>query len=123
MNVYSIAYYKHDASGYESARAGTSQGIFFNSIIPTVIRAFRVVFRDWELRIHHDERVRASAAWPLIERCAKAVLLKLVPMGEAKTLCGSMLWRLLPLHEPGVEWVACRDVDSLPMHRDRRMIE
>lgn len=123
MNIYSLAYYRHDASGYESERAGTSQGIFFSNFIPTVIRACRVVFRDWEIRIHHDERVKETASWPLIERCAKAGMLRLVAMGEAKTLCGSMLWRLTPLGDPDVEWVACRDIDSLPMHRDRLMIE
>lgn len=126
INVYSLAFFRSDASGYESERAGTSRGIFFQNFIPSVIRAFRVVWGGWELRIHHDERVKDRECWPLLDRCARAGLLKLVPMGEAKELCSAMLWRLKPLQDPDLDradWVVCRDVDSLPMHRDRKMVE
>jgi hypothetical protein len=44
-------------------------------------------------------------------------------MGESMALCRSMLWRIEPLKDARVEWVVCRDVDSLPMHRDRKMVE
>jgi hypothetical protein len=43
-------------------------------------------------------------------------------MGKAETLCGAMLWRLIPVWEDDVGLVVSRDVDSLPMHRDRKMI-
>lgn len=121
--VYSLAFFRANASGYESPRAGTSQGIFFDNFIPTVIRACRVVCRDWEIRVHHDERAKDRSNWPLLDRLNRAELIKLVPMGEVKTLCDSMLWRLEPLRDTSVDWVVCRDVDSLPMQRDRKMVE
>ena len=121
--VYSLAFFRSDASGYESPRAGTSQSIFFDNFVLSVVRACRVVFRDWEIRIHHDERVKDRASWPFLDRCARAELIKLVPMGEAKELCTAMAWRLEPLKDPSVDWVVCRDLDSMPMHRDRKMIE
>ena len=36
-----------------------------------------------------------------------------------------MLWRLNPLFDntTATEWIICRDIDSLPMHRDRVMVE
>ena len=123
MNVYSLAFFRSEFSGYESPRAGTSQSIFFDNFLPSVVRAFRAVWKGWELRIHHDERCKDRSNWPLLERCAKAGMLRLVPMGESKTLCGSMLHRLEPINDSSVEWMVCRDVDSLPMHRDRKMIE
>jgi hypothetical protein len=34
-----------------------------------------------------------------------------------------MLWRLTPIFDPSVEYVVCRDVDSLPMERDLDMLK
>jgi len=126
MNIHSIAWFRHDASGYESPRAGTSQGIFFANFMPTLVRAHYAVWgKDYQLRIHHDERVRDYPYFKAIERMHRAGLLRLMPCGEAKTLCGSMLWRLNPLFDPttATEWIVSRDIDSLPMHRDRVMVE
>lgn len=123
MIVHSTALFRHDASGYESERAGTSRGIFFSNFLQTLVKAHSHAFRGWELRIHHDERARGLAYFDELERMHADGLLRLVPMGHAQTLCGSMLWRLEAAYDPEVEWVVCRDVDSLPMERDRVMVE
>jgi hypothetical protein len=120
--VYSLAFYRHNASGYESERAGVAKGIFFVNFFPTMIRAFHIAYPGWQMWIHHDERVRKFPYFNSLERMDAAGLLKLVPMGKAETLCGSMLWRLNPIWEEDVEYVACRDVDSFPMHRDYNML-
>lgn len=131
MNIYSLAFFRSAQSGYESPRAGTSQSIFFDNFIPSVVRAFRVVWGGWELWIHHDDRVKDRSSWPFLVRCAEAGMLKLIPMGQTEPLCKSMLWRMQPLWlqdnldvtPTPVHTVVCRDVDSLPMHRDRKMVE
>ena len=121
--VHSVAFFRHEASAYESERCGVARGIFFNNYIAPLILAHREVWKGCELRVHHDERVKELASWPLLVEAAKGGDVKLVPCGEAPTLCGGMLWRLRPLYEEGAEWVVCRDVDALPMHRDRKMVE
>lgn len=122
-NVVSLAWFRDAASGYESPRAGTSQGIFFYNFIRIIVRAHFAVWKDWTLRIHHDERVKGYDCWPWLERLAECGMIELVPMGESKGLCKSMTWRLAPLFDPTVDYFICRDVDSLPMHRDRVMVE
>jgi hypothetical protein len=125
VKVYSLAFFKHAASGYESPKAGTSQGTFFDGFIPSVVRAFRAAWApEWELWIHTDLRVQELPSFAFLKKCYSAGMLHIMPSGEAQTLCGSMLWRVDPiLRCDRVDWVVCRDVDSLPMHRDRKMVE
>ena len=118
-----MALFRHEASGYESPRAGTSQGIFFKNFLPCLIRAHFVAFPGWQLWIHHDDRVMEWEYFKVYEKLCERRLIKLIPMGKAETLCGSMLWRMRPTFYPQVEFFISRDVDSLPMHRDRLMVE
>lgn len=123
--VYSLSFFRHESSGYEQASCGVSRGIFFLNFVPAVVRAFHAVYGggDWELRFHVDERIMVGAYGPVLQKYHQAGLIKLVRMGMAHTLCGSMLWRMAPLFEDGVDYVVCRDVDSLPMPRERKMFE
>lgn len=73
--------------------------------------------------VHHDDEVRALPYFDVLTRLDAAGLLKLVPMGEAPSLCGAMLWRMLPIFSGEYEYVACRDVDAMPMPRDRMCVE
>jgi hypothetical protein len=121
--VCSYALFRHAASGYESDRCGDSRGRFFLNFMPCLIRAHHLFFEGFELWIHHDDRIMEAPYYPAMKRMHEAGILKLIPMGTAQTLCGSMLWRLNPLFDPEVKHVVCRDVDSLPMSRDRRMVD
>ncbi len=123
MRVYSLAYYRHPDSGYESPDSGSSQGVFFQHFLPSLLRAYYAVFPDWELRIHHDLRVMETPYWPVLEELQANGQLRLVNCGEAPSLCGAMLWRCLPFWDEQVELFACRDIDSLPMPRERIMLE
>lgn len=121
--IYSLSYFVHPASGYESPQAGTSRGIFFSNFLPTMLRAALAVWKGWEIRIHHDAAVVTRPHWPLVSALADAGRITLVPMGSAKGYCSSMLWRILPCVSDGDAIVVCRDIDSLPMERDRLMVE
>jgi len=121
--VHSVAFFRSPQSGYETPNAGTSQGIFFLNFIELLIKAHFAAFKGWELWIHHDNRVKDFECWPYLTRLHRAGIIKLVDMGESKELCASMLWRLAPIWDKSVDVVVCRDVDSLPMHRDRKMVE
>jgi hypothetical protein len=121
--VYSTAFYRHNSSGYESERAGAARGIFFVNFIEPMIEAVRVAYPGWELWIHHDGRVMEFPVWSKVQRLHDTGLIKLIPMGDARTLCGSMLWRMRPCFDTSVDYVACRDVDSLPMDRDHKMLQ
>lgn len=116
--VLSLSWFRHSSSGYETEAAGAGRGVFFVGFLQAVMRAWHHSMSGWELRIYHDDRVREFPYFKVLERLGV-----LVPMGEAKTLCGSMMWRMSPAFDPSVEAFACRDVDSLPMPRDRRMLE
>lgn len=122
MKVYSIALFRHEASGYESPACGESQGRFFSNFFPTMLPAFERAWANhgWTLRVHHDEKAWKLPCWSLLTQCP---FVELQLMGEAKTLCGSMLWRLRPIFGTQADVVVCRDVDSLPMDRDRKMVE
>lgn len=42
---------------------------------------------------------------------------------EHAALTAAMLWRVRPVFDPAVDYVFCRDLDALPMPRDRRACE
>lgn len=124
MNVYSIAFYRATMSEYEQPEAGAGRGNYFRNYVRAVVRAFHSVWPDWSLWIHHDERVKEFPEFALLQRYQGAGLLRLVPMGEAKTLTGSMLWRLWPAFDGApVDRILCRDIDSLPQPRERKAVE
>lgn len=124
MKVLSLAFFRSEHSGYESAAAGAGRGVFFVGFLAAVLRAWNHSMPGWKLWIHHDERVKDYPYFRVLKALeGNRQDFRLIPMGTAETLCGSMLWRVAPIFEQGVEYVACRDIDSLPMPRDFKMLE
>lgn len=118
--VYSLSFFRHEASAYESPRCGASQGRFFANFLPVIVRAFRSIFTPagWTLRIHHDDRVQELPYMRVLHKMEDRGILQLPYMGSAGTLCGSMLWRMHPIWDKDVSRVVCRDLDSLPTVRE-----
>ncbi len=122
--IHSLSFFRSDRSAYESERCGDARGIFFDNFIRVLLPAHKAVWgTDAELVVHHDDRVLELPSFRLLTKASEAGDVRLVFCGKVETLCGAMLWRLRPIYELGVDWVICRDVDSLPMHRDRKMVE
>lgn len=118
--VYSLSFFRHPASAYESPRCGASQGRFFANFLPVVVRAFRSIFAPagWTLRIHHDDTAQEFVYFRALQMFKERGILELADMGKAETLCGSMLWRMQPIWDIGMTRVVCRDLDSLPTVRE-----
>jgi len=124
MNVMSYSLYWSPFSRYEDPRAGAWTGFrFYPSFLPTLVRAHHIVFPDYELRIHHDGCVETCYYGRALVELSNRGLVKLRYVGKAATLCGPMLWRLLPVWDQEVEHVFCRDVDALPMPRERIAVD
>ena len=87
------------------------------------MRAHRSVWPDWALWIYHDDQVQDFKEFALLQGYEKAGLLRLINTGDAKSLTGSMLWRLRPAFSPDVDRFLCRDLDSLPQPRERKAVE
>lgn len=120
---YSLSYFRHHRSNYEIPACGVNQGVFFTNFMPSMIRAMCAVWGGWTKIIHHDDRVMEVPYFKVLKRLEDAGVLRLRYMGPAETLTGSMLWRIDPIFDTQADWVVCRDIDSLPMHRDRKMVE
>lgn len=83
-----------------------------------IIRAHHHIFPGWQLWLHHDEKdVRHWQGY------VREGLLRLVDCRPFVDRGRAMLWRMKPIWEKNVDYVICRDMDSLPMVRDRRMVE
>jgi len=123
MRYVSYSFFRHEASAYESERAGAARGRFFVNYLRSLPRAHWSVYSDLKLVIHHDERVKEYPYFKAIQAMEREGLLELVPMGEAKTLTGSMLWRMKAIFRKDAEIVLCRDLDSLSTPRERIAVE
>ena len=89
---------------------------------------FEVVFKSawtffpgWEVRVHYESGLLARA--PVLEKLAKRGLIMLQDSGPSEHPCKSMLWRVKPLWDRSVDHFICRDLDSILMLKDRRMVE
>lgn len=99
---------------------GTRQ--FYWDFLPALVRAHHNIYPGWELRIHVDSTFRDPRSNFL---CAlnDAGLANVRYVEENLQVCRSMLWRMRPLWEAGIDYVLCRDIDSLITLRDRRATE
>ena len=88
-----------------------------------LVRGHYCVWRGCEMRVHHDEHVTKLPYWKSMERLAQEGLVTLIGPLPSQDLCKAMLWRMKPVFEPGNPVVICRDVDSVPMPRDRMAVE
>lgn len=119
MNVISLAFYRNSNSEYEQRE---NPGTFFKGYIKAIMRAYKYVWSDWNLWVYHDSAVTHWAEFKLLTRYQDAGLVSLIPMGEARSLTGSMLWRMEPGWDHGVDRFLCRDIDSLPTPRERKAV-
>ncbi len=118
--VMSYTLFEHERSPYCHAGWSGDRGFrFFRRYLPWIVRAHHMVFQGYELRIHHDAAIDAYPYGQALRELERRGFLRLVDCGRAETLCGSMLWRMLPIWDPEVSHVWCRDVDSIPLPRDR----
>lgn len=125
MKIASYALYRHPASAYEQERAGAGRGRFFAGYLPALVRSHLSVFQPegWLMEIRHDERVKEFTYWPVLVALDVKELIRLVPMGEAPSLCGAMLWRMAPLWDKSVTSFICRDIDSLSTPRELKAVK
>jgi hypothetical protein len=121
--IVSYSYFRSPTSVYEQVSRGKKRGFQFAQFMPMLVRAHHAIWSGFEMRIHHDKSVRALPYWPVLEELHARGKLALVDCGDAEALCCSMLWRLKPAFEEEDAIVVCRDVDSVPMPRDRRAVE
>lgn len=124
MKIVSLSFFRHHRSNYELPECGENRGIFFSNFFHSLVHAHWAVWgSDWWLQVAHDDRVKETRAFRFLKELERNSLVRLRDCGTAKTLCGSMLWRMDAIYEEGAEVVVVRDIDSLPMHRDRKMVE
>lgn len=94
--------------------------------VNVTVRAHHALFPGYELRIHHDDAIDRVPYGKVLRAMESRGLVKLVhmaPDGLALGKCLAMIWRMAPAWDTDVEYVFCRDLDSLSSWRDRCAIE
>lgn len=91
--------------------------------LPVLVRAHQALWPGHELRIHHDDALRAHPYFEVLPRLEARGLLRLVSCGPAPALTLAMLWRMRPLFDEADAQVLTCDMDALPILRLRRMFD
>lgn len=86
-----------------------------------VVWAHHHLFPGWELRFYHDDKINIYGS--LLKRYAKAGFVNAIDCGPTPPIGIGALWRFKPLWDLNMKYVLTRDVDSLPLTRDRLMVE
>lgn len=98
-------------------------GLYHRSV-PAVLRAALTLFPGWTIVIHHDDSLLRHPYSYVLAGAEQAGLLRLRHLPRTTEVCRGMFWRMRPIwFEEGAEIVACRDVDALPLARDRAALE
>lgn len=96
--------------------------LFYWQYLKSLVRAHHTLFPGWELRLYMDSTISAARSH-YVTRLAQEGLINLKYAEENKGKCRSMLWRMKPVWEDDVEYVLCRDIDSLPTIVEARMVK
>jgi len=96
---------------------------FYWDMVPAIVRAHHNIFPGWELWLHHDTSLYIDARGDLFESYKEHKLLKLIDCGKSQSIGLSALWRFKPLWHPDAVYMLSRDIDSLPLPKDRRAVE
>ena len=103
--------------------AAQKRDMSYTEYLPAVIRGNLSAYHGWELWIYHDSSLYHCDYGDTLVRLHNAGKIRLIYAGECERLCESMLWRMMPMFDPDVEWFATRDVDAVPQPRDWRTID
>jgi hypothetical protein len=76
----------------------------------------------WEIRIFIDDVVANNQYGEFLYYLEERDLVETQRMGSAE-YTKAMLWRMVPVFDPNVDYVFCRDIDAAPMPRDRACCE
>lgn len=98
----------------------------YRKFLTSYVRAHLNLFpigEGWRLRIHYDNAMMVTSTGNLLRNYAWDSLVELRYMGESEGKCHSMLWRLDPIFDDEVSYVFSRDIDAIPMPRDRAVCE
>ncbi len=107
------------------ATAVTMHEVYWASLVTALIGDIGI-YRGWEIRVYHDASIETSPVRDLLARMSERwPQIKIVPCSGERYpgLCQRMLWRVLPLFDPEVEILECRDTDSLPTAKERKAVE
>jgi hypothetical protein len=95
----------------------------FSRHVPLVLRAARACYPGWKLVIHHDDTLQGDPYEFPLRRLHERGEIELVDCGPSTGIASSALWRLKPLFRPAVDYVICRDLDSVSTLRERAMVD
>lgn len=100
-------------------------GLKYAKFTASYVRAHLNVFpieQGWKLRVHYDDKILSSKTGDFLRALNWDGLIEIDYRGTAP-LCRAMLWRLAPVFDDKVSHVFCRDLDAVPMPRDRVVCE
>ena len=107
---------------------GNRYAQYFSSLVLAHLNLFPRE-EGWGLRVHFDLAVEGDRVGETIHALHDAELIQARRMGSAYSaerqllLTKCMMWRVAPVFDPAAEYVFSRDLDALPMPRDRAACE
>lgn len=114
--IISYSLFEHPACVY----AGQ---VFYERILPATLRAAMVQFPDWIIRIHHDDSIYRNWYGDVLHALEQSNSIELVHCGHADNMAKASLWRLKPIWDASVEYVICRDADSIETPRGKKCVD
>ncbi len=102
--------------------SGQNYHVYLSTFLLAHLNLFPVN-EGWELHIHVDDTTLGSSYGRTLTRLSSKIeAVKTVMMGSAG-LTKAMLWRMRPVFSSTIDYTFCRDIDCVPMPRDRALCD
>lgn len=102
--------------------SGQNYHVYLSNYVLAHLNLFPVI-DGWELHVHVDDITINSNYGRFLTRVSSRVdSIKTLMMGSAG-LTKAMLWRMRPVFSSTIQYSFCRDIDCIPMPRDRAICD
>lgn len=86
--------------------------------IALVIKAHKAIVPQWGIYIFHDSNINTIRSAQKLIDLQKDGHIKLIQVDDNTPRCKAMLWRMLPVWDDEVDYVFCKDADTLPTYKE-----
>lgn len=107
-----------------SGMSETELANWYARYLPVAIRSLREIYKGCKIIIYHNQILYSCFYGGVLQELQKRGIVKLIPVyNDAPPMCEAMLWRLKAIWDAETEYVFIRDVDYLPIPKERIMID
>lgn len=94
-------------------------------VMPLLLRVHFAIYppEKYKMYIYHDASLSNNPYEKVLNTLHRMNIIKTRYVDEPVLKCRAMLWRMIPIWDDDVDYVFCKDADSIPTPKERKITE